>query len=67
MVLSIIYRLIITRLYEIVWYVPLRFLCMVIDESFLDKQSFEKYISIKKRNKVPIRLFNSLTSELYIS
>lgn len=67
MVLSIIYRFIITRLYEIVWYVPLRFLCMVIDESFLDKQSFEKYISIKKRNKVPIRLFNSLTSELYIS
>lgn len=67
MVLSIMYRIIITRLYEIVWYVPLRFLCMVIDESFLDKQSFEKYISIKKRNKVPIRLFNSLTSELYIS
>lgn len=64
--LSIIYRFLITRLYEIVWYVPLRFLCMVIAESFLDKQSFEKYISIKKRNKVPIKLFNNSTYELYI-
>lgn len=50
-------------MYQVVWYVPLRFLCMVIDKSFLDKPAFEKYMSIKKRNKIAIRLFNNTEYE----